>query len=101
MSEKAGGSFWDLNDNQLVKFPTRITQYFEMEFVAELPREYRGDGLLKPAMLAYKDDRTGKDYLMFIKATEMPIRFNIEKNRFEKMESTADDRWEWRKYEEQ
>lgn len=105
MSEKAGNNFWDLNHFQynklsLVKFPSRITERnrFGMEFVAELPKEYQGTGLKAPSMLAHRDDKTGKEYIMFIKCDAMPIRWNIEKNRFEKMESTDDGRWEWRKY---
>lgn len=96
MSEKAGNNFWDINDNHLVKLSTITLSRYGMEFVAELPKEYQGGKT--PSMLAHRDDKTGKEYIMFIKADAMPIRWNIEKNRFEKMESTDDDRWEWRKY---
>jgi len=98
MSEKAGNNFWDLYGGELVKFPTRRIDGFEMVFVAKLPKEYQDTGLKKPNMMAYRDDKTGKEYIMLVKSDALPIRFNIEKNRFEKMESTADDRWEWKKY---
>ena len=98
VSEKAGNYFWDIYENELIKVHSRLRENFGMEFVANLPEEYQGTGLLKPSMMAYRDDKTGKEYIMFIKSDAMPIRWNIEKNRFEKMVSTDDDRWEWRKY---
>ena len=95
MSEKAGNNFWDLDNNNLIKFPSRITKPFGIEFVAELPEELQGDKRL--GMVAHKDD-AGKDYIIFVRVDGYPMRFNIEKNIFEKMESTDDGRWEWREY---
>ena len=88
---KANNYTWATLNGALYATSSRLCK--DVEYVAQVPEEYKD-----AAMMAYKNEETNQDFLMFLKATKSPIRYNLEKSIFEKMVSTGDDRWEWREY---
>ena len=74
-------------------FVVKHNPYKDVGYLSKIPDEYK-----EADIMAYKDEKTNQDFVMLLIATKRPIRFNMDKKIFEKMESTANDRWEWRKY---
>ena len=101
MSEKAANRFWDIQENQLVSFPSVFRRPYGMTYVAEIPKEYTDEstGLKSLGMMAYRDYKTGDEYIIFVRADLMPLRYNIKKEQFESI-TFENDYCEWRKYEE-
>ena len=88
------GRFWDTCDGKLYNAPNKISSRDGLTFVAEIPNEYKD-----ASAMTYLNERTGKSYIMFVKANKYPLRYDIIKGVFETLEQYKDG-VQWIKYEE-
>ena len=89
------GRFWDTCDGKLYNAPNKISSRDGLTFVAEVPEEYKD-----ASPMTYLNERTGKPYIMFVKAGKYPLRYNIEENLFE-TRGQYKDGVTWSKYEKE
>ena len=86
--------FWDTCDGKLYNAPNKISSRDGLTLVAEIPNEYKD-----ASPMTYHNERTGKNYIMFVKANKYPLRYDILDNVFETLEQYKDG-VQWSKYEE-
>ena len=96
-NNKIAGKFWDVCDGKLYSASSNrdICNREGITLMGEIPKEYANAG-----HMTYQNERTGKSYIMFVIAQNVPLRYDIENNKFEKLMPYLDG-YEWREYEEE
>lgn len=94
MSEKIADKFWFVNEGKLQNIPSRLRPNMDITHVATVPKGYKDAG-----MVAFHNENDGKDYLIFVNAKMVLLRYDIKESVFETIYSD-EGKVKWRKYEE-
>lgn len=90
---KGEGLFWRAVEGRIASSPSLFMPAWE--FVAIVPKDYdRGH---KARYMIFRENN-GDAHIIFTHPELRPLRYNIKKDIFERMEAADNDRWEWRQY---